>query len=109
MTARRRAGQSVVEYILIIGIAVTALTVMGPAIKRGMQSVLKATSDQLAAQQDAEQDVNSSEHLNLSETASQTVIADTLLSSNYSTTNIVNQTVYTNTGTVTDMGFTPTQ
>lgn len=45
-----------VEYIIIIGIAVTVLYVMAPAFKRGVQSVIRGTADQLSMQENAEQD-----------------------------------------------------
>ena len=54
---RSRSGQTVVEYILLIGIVTVALTVMGPFFKRGLQSMVKVTSDQIGDQKNADQDV----------------------------------------------------
>lgn len=49
-------GQTVVEYIVLIGIITVALFYMGPLFKRGVQSLVKVTSDQIGGQQNAEQD-----------------------------------------------------
>ncbi|MBI3314570.1 MAG: class III signal peptide-containing protein [Candidatus Omnitrophica bacterium] len=49
-------GQTTAEYIVLIGIITAALFYMGPLFKRGVQSLVKVTSDQIGAQQDAEQD-----------------------------------------------------
>ncbi len=49
-------GQTVVEYIVLIGIVTVALFYMGPLFKRGVQSLVKVTSDQIGGQQNAEQD-----------------------------------------------------
>ena len=54
---RSRSGQTVVEYILLIGIVTVALTVMGPFFKRGLQSMVKVTSDQIGDQRNADQDI----------------------------------------------------
>ena len=52
----RQDGQSLIEYIMIIGVVVTAVYFMAPALKRGTQRVIKVTADQMAPQQNAEQD-----------------------------------------------------
>ncbi len=52
----RDSGQTVVEYIVLIGIITAALIVMGPLFKRGVQSLVKVTSDQIGDQQNADQD-----------------------------------------------------
>ena len=49
-------GQTIVEYIVLIGIITVALFYMGPLFKRGVQSLVKVTSDQIGGQQNAEQD-----------------------------------------------------
>lgn len=51
-----RRGQSLIEYVIIVGVAATAVYVMAPTLKRGTQRLIKATADQLGAQEDAEQD-----------------------------------------------------
>lgn len=53
---RPKCGQSLIEYIIIIGIVMTSVYIMAPAFKRGTQSVIKVTADQLGAQENAEQD-----------------------------------------------------
>ncbi len=49
-------GQTVVEYIVLIGIITVALFYMGPLFKRGVQSLVKVTADQIGNQQNADQD-----------------------------------------------------
>jgi hypothetical protein len=49
-------GQSIVEYVLLMGIATMALLYMGTDFKRGIQSVFKVTVDQLGEQTKSEQD-----------------------------------------------------
>jgi len=56
MSARR--GQSIIEYTIIIGIVALVLSYMGTGIKRGVQSVVKVTADQIGNQQNSDQDFN---------------------------------------------------
>ena len=49
-------GQTVIEYVVLIGIITIALFYMGPLLKRGVQSLVKATADQIGNQQRADQD-----------------------------------------------------
>ena len=48
-------GQSILEYIILIGIVGVALFYMGMALKRGAQSMVKVTADQIGSQKDADQ------------------------------------------------------
>jgi predicted PurR-regulated permease PerM len=56
MFARR--GQSILEYIIIVGIVTVVLYYMGTGIKRGVQSLVKVTADQVGNQQNSDQDFN---------------------------------------------------
>ena len=56
MLARR--GQSILEYTIIVGIVTVVLYYIGTGMKRGVQSVVKVTADQLGNQQGADQDFN---------------------------------------------------
>lgn len=58
MTSKNNFGQTLLEYIVFIGIVTMALYVMGPAIKRGFQSTIKVTADQIGNQEDSDQTVN---------------------------------------------------
>ncbi len=49
-------GQTIIEYIVLIGIITVALFYMGPLFKRGVQTLVKVTSDQIGNQQNADQD-----------------------------------------------------
>jgi len=55
---RMRRGQTILEYTIIVGIVVVVLTFMGTAIKRGVQSMVKVTADQVGNQQNSDQDFN---------------------------------------------------
>jgi hypothetical protein len=48
-------AQSMLEYILLVGMIVVALTAMTQAIKRGTQSIVKTAADELSYQQNADQ------------------------------------------------------
>ncbi len=54
----RLRGQTVLEYIIFLSVVTVALFFMGPAIKRGLQSLVKVTADQIGNQEMAEQRVN---------------------------------------------------
>ncbi len=101
-------GQSVIEYILLIGMLVTVLYVMAPAFKRAMQSVIKVTADQVGVQLNADQEFNStSSFLNRSETNTVLSFDRTTLSQNYATRYLVNDLTDTSTKSQTNMGFSP--
>ncbi len=51
-------GQSILEYTIIVGIVTVVLYYMGTGIKRGVQSLVKVTADQVGNQQNADQDFN---------------------------------------------------
>jgi len=53
-----RRGQTVLEYTIIVGIVAMMLSYMGTSIKRGAQSLIKVTADQIGNQQNSEQDFN---------------------------------------------------
>ncbi len=57
MTLTRR-GQSIVEYTMIVGILTVVLYYMGTGIKRGVQSLVKVTADQVGNQANSDQDFN---------------------------------------------------
>jgi uncharacterized protein (UPF0333 family) len=52
-------GQTVLEYLLLIGVILLAVVYMGTDIKRGLQSVVKVTVDQIGNQANADQDYES--------------------------------------------------
>jgi hypothetical protein len=54
MFARR--GQTILEYTIIVGIVTMVIFYMGTGIKRGFQSLVKVTADQVGNQQNADQD-----------------------------------------------------
>ncbi len=99
-------GQTIVEYIIIVGIVVVALFAMGPMFKRGMQSVIKGTADQLAVQDNAEQDFEPGQsHMENSATDSVSRSRRAQLDTPGFTNSIVNDTSESTTKTLTDMGF----
>src|ERR1017187_9584031 len=55
MTFARR-GQTMLEYTILVGIVTVVLYYMGTQIKRGMQSLVKVTADQIGNQENSDQD-----------------------------------------------------
>lgn len=103
---RRSGGQSIIEYVIIIGIAVMALYAMGPSFRRGVQSVIKSTADQLAPQKNAEQDFSSdTSHLDSSATKTNATVSRNTQELLYSTTTTSDESASTLTNTVTNSGF----
>ncbi len=54
-------GQSLMEYTIFVGIVIVSLLFMGSFLKRGVQSVVKLTADQLAPQNEAEESAEETE------------------------------------------------
>ena len=52
-------GQSILEYMLLLGIVTFVLFAMNPLIRRGIQSLIKVTADEIGTQQNGEQNFNS--------------------------------------------------
>ncbi len=50
----RTNGQTLVEYVILISIVAAAFVAMSPYMKRGIQAVIKVTSDQLAPQKNSD-------------------------------------------------------
>ena len=55
-TLNRYHGQTVLEYVVLTVIVTMVLVFMGTDIKRGIQSAVKTTADQLGTQANADQD-----------------------------------------------------
>jgi Flp pilus assembly pilin Flp len=53
---RPSRGQTILEYTIIVGIVAVVLYYMATGIKRGVQSLVKITADQVGPQQNADQD-----------------------------------------------------
>jgi hypothetical protein len=52
-------GQTLLEYMILIGLVLMALVFMGTDIKRTLQSLIKVTADQIGNQAEADQDYDS--------------------------------------------------
>ena len=52
-----RSGQTTAEYIVLIGIIAAAVFFMGPLFKRGLQTLVKVSADQIGNQQDSDQNI----------------------------------------------------
>jgi len=48
-------AQTLLEYLILIGIVTTAIVTMGPVVRRGIHSTIKITADQIGQQNLAEQ------------------------------------------------------
>ena len=101
-------AQTTVEYVIIIGIVTVALFYMGTFIRRGTQSIVKSTADQLAVQKNAEQDfaVDTS-HLEQSNTHSKMDVHREVRERIYTSNAATDERSEVSTNTFTNMGFTP--
>lgn len=99
-------GQSIIEYIIILGVIIVALYAMGPYLKRGVQSVIKGTADQLAFQKNSDQDFSpDSSHMESSASMTNAQNQRTVEGLNGRTSTTVNESTNTITETTTSMGF----
>ncbi len=55
---REFRGQTLLEYVILIGIITAALVAMAPYMKCGIQSIVKVTADQLGQQNEADQKID---------------------------------------------------
>ena len=112
----QRRGQTILEYTILIGIITVVLYYMGTGIKRGVQSLLKVTADQVGNQQNADQDFTDVQQGYMVASNSQTqetrnkqvsesgYIPNTEIPSYVTNTNF-NETMNSMTNTVTNAGF----
>ena len=56
---KQTSAQSILEYILLLGIVAFVLFAMNSLIRRGVQSLIKVTADEIGNQQNGEQNFNS--------------------------------------------------
>ncbi len=118
-----KKGQTILEYMILLGIVVLAIFYMGPAFKRGLQSLIKVTADQIGNQSQADQVVKRgyNEQTNevivpddgeddafLAEAHSSSKVTGNKLMRDYiyATTVEVNETTDSASKSITDMGFT---
>lgn len=120
-----RKGQTLLEYMILLGIAVMVIFYMGPAFKRGLQSLIKVTADQIGNQEEADQEVkrgvddqgrviiseDSEGDAYLVKSNSSAITTGNKLVSDglddvYTSTVYVNEETTSQTQSVTDMGFT---
>jgi len=59
-------GQTILEYVIVLGIVIIILFTMTPLIRRGTQSMIKLVADQIGDQEAAEQQFDQSGHLKAS-------------------------------------------
>ena len=114
---RCRRGQTILEYTIIVGIVVVMLSFMGTGIKRGVQSLVKVTADQVGNQQNSDQDFNDTQqgYMVSSNSATQesTIKQVNELGSNRQgnvtdiTSISVSESTDTQSVTITNAGFTP--
>jgi predicted PurR-regulated permease PerM len=112
-----RRGQSILEYTMIVAIIVAVIYYMGTGIKRGVQSLVKVTADQVGNQQNSDQDFNDAQQGFMS--GSNSVVVDEINSENqeagyfnasgnavYTTNTTYNESTNTYENTQTNEGFT---
>ena len=114
-----RKGQTILEYTIIVGIVAVVLSYMGTGIKRGLQSLVKVTADQVGNQQNADQDFNDvqegymqgSNSLTQESNNKQTVETGYISNTGtplYVSNSSVDEYTETQTNTITNGGFSPT-
>ena len=105
---KNRSAQTLIEYTIVIGIIVLVMFAMNPMIKRGIQSLVRAVADQVGNQEAADQDFETG-HLEASYSTTRADITeetkDQLGIINY----IPDETVFTDTQTELNLGFTKTK
>jgi hypothetical protein len=116
-------GQTLLEYIILIGIVTMVLFYMGPAFKRGVQSLVKISADQIGNQQDSDQkvqkplpqqnptewDISSDDtggYLVGSNSTMNSMIDDTATEREYVTNRIFDERLEVRSESKTDMGYT---
>ena len=116
----QRRGQTILEYTILIGIITVVLYYMVTGIKRGVQSLLKVTADQVGNQQNADQDFNDIQEGYLVQSngvtnetkaklVTETGYIDKTGSPVYLRNISANSSTETTTNTITNGGFTPNQ
>ena len=117
MFARR--GQTILEYTIMVGIIAVMLSYMGTGIKRGVQSLVKVTADQVGNQENSDQDYTDDQqgYMVASNSASQEARSKQITETGYipqtgptvyvSNTS-VNERTDTQSNTITNGGFTQT-
>jgi len=115
-----RCGQTILEYTMLIGIITVVLFYMGTGIKRGVQSLVKVTADQMGNQQNSDQDFNdtmtgymegsnaATEEVNNKEAVETGWRNETTGAPYYVSSTLVNEYSETVTNTTTNGGFAPT-
>ena len=121
----RNNGQTIMEYIILISIVTMAVYYMGPAFKRGFQSLIKITADQVGNQANADQEVDKplnqdstnqlvtpqeySGYLVFSNSSTSSTVNDAKTERLYVTNSIIAEQTNSITSSGTDMGYTKEQ
>ena len=102
-------GQTILEYIIIVGIVAVVLSYMGTSIKRGVQSLVKVTADQVGNQQDSDQDFNDAQqgYMQGSNAQLQYNRIKQVSDLDYVTNMSYNESTVTMTNMITNGGFSP--
>ena len=97
-------AQTFVEYLLIMGVVVTALLAMNPMIKEFFQAQILQVADQIGNQANSDQPFDETGHLQESQSVSRARVSTTEVDyGNY----VFNDTIFTSTLSVTNAGFDP--
>ena len=105
----RRAGQSILEYIALVGLVVAVLVTMSTSLRRGVQGMVRMVSDQLGDQKKSEQPFDETGHL-VNSLTSTNMIVDKQTIDRVGTINyIFNDQEVSQTDTFLNLGFTERQ
>ncbi|MDO8579975.1 MAG: hypothetical protein Q7S13_00675 [Candidatus Omnitrophota bacterium] len=101
-------AQSMLEYVIVIGVIVTVLFTMNPMLKRSIQGLIKFVADQVGNQENAEQDFDETGYLQSQHVKTQAAIhrteSDFLGVMNY----ISDEVIVSESNTQINAGFTET-
>lgn len=116
-------AQTLLEYLILIGIVTVVLFAMYQAMKRGIQSVIKITADQIGNQQKADQVTPAFSNAAIVNTVEGAISTSGYLAEAYTATRVSNQKevqdgfgdvgyfyeerVSTNSNSLTNLGFNP--
>ncbi|MFA5059283.1 MAG: hypothetical protein WC676_01470 [Candidatus Omnitrophota bacterium] len=101
-------GQSLMEYIILVGIVSTALVVMSPPIRRGLQDVVRLAADQLAPQSASEQESGATDQYVVNSVSnSHSIMNRQLIHQVNDITYVFNDEITSSSDSLVNMGFTP--
>ena len=98
------AGQTILEYLFLMGIVIFVFIAMNPMIRRSFQSLIKTTADEIGEQKNGDQNFNSGGVLMESISQSKMERRNIFRERDQVITRWTNETSKTKTNSLTDLG-----